>query len=513
MHYIEQFTLYIRRLLRPIKKIPDYKRVVRSFYVAFAYFVLLLILGFVFGRMQDPSNTNMSNGYGTSADSPSYHNPIDDTNIRNSIIEFGEPDKIINNEKPLLTYIRFPKAGGFTDAIIQTWAQNLYQDKLALVQEKAALDATIEGELNIHFDSFLIGERFVGVTEIGIFNTTDMANPMPILQTFNFDLANESQLSNEEILDFSQLDSILALVTSKIEETFPDASIDPPDRSWLQHITIGHDGIIVNLPRATALASAYGEISIVLDYSSVNSYLLIADDIAQAIATTSPPTTDVLEPVAVQGERRAVDPNRPMVALTFDDGPNRNTTELLHLLSKHEAYATFCVIGNLIESRSNIIRDAFERGNEIIGHSWDHLDLTSLSDDAVRNEILQPRNALLNIISDSPLMYRPPFGSKNDHVRQLSAELGFSLLLWNVDSEDWSSMNADKIYEMVMSNVKDGDIILSHDIYSTTIEAYARIIPSLIEKGFQLVTVSELLQYSNVTPQPGQLIFSAGQVN
>jgi len=507
---LEQLSLHIRRALRPVRRLPDSKRILRATIVGISYFILLLVFGFAFARMQ---GVPIHPGAGEDHPAAEIGNVIDDSDIRNTIIEFGDPDKIINNEKPLLTYIRFPRAGGFTDQIIQDWANTLYQEKLGIVNEKVAIDASITGELNIHFDSFIMNERFVGVREMGIFYTTNMANPEPILQVFNFDLDQEKVISNEEILDFTQVDIILSVLQTRMQETYPDAIIDTANVSWLDYIMLSHEGLIVLLPRATALAASYGEIEIVIPYHVLGSALLLTEllDIPYSDSSEQQVTDNVIPPVT-QGQRTAIDPTRPMVALTFDDGPSRHTTELLNILEAHGAYATFCVIGNLIDARASVIRDAYQRGHEIIGHSWDHLDLTSLDETSIRNEIQRPRETLLTLIEDSPMIYRPPFGANNERVRQISANLGYSLLMWNLDTEDWSSKDVDQIYTMVMDNVQDGDIILAHDIYGTTIEAFKRIIPALVEQGFQLVTVSDLLLYHDILPEAGQRIYSARQV-
>lgn len=198
-----------------------------------------------------------------------------------------------------------------------------------------------------------------------------------------------------------------------------------------------------------------------------------------------------------------IDPSRPMVALTFDDGPSIYTSIILDLLEYHGGRATFCILGYLAEENKGIILRAFNMGSEVIGHSWDHEDFTRISGPGIKAQITQTSDVIEYITGVRPSLYRPPFGAVNSTVVNASKELGYAIITWSVDSRDWYSRNADAIYTAIMSTVENGSIVLSHDLHRSTASAMAMVIPELIERGYQLVTVSELFQHKSVVPQAG----------
>jgi len=203
-----------------------------------------------------------------------------------------------------------------------------------------------------------------------------------------------------------------------------------------------------------------------------------------------------------------IDPSKPMVALTFDDGPSKYTTKILDLLEKYDAHATFCVIGNLAKGRKDTILREVDLGCEVIGHSWDHRDLTKLSASQVKTQILDTNKVIESITGITPTLYRPPYGAVNNTMKQVSKDLGFSLINWSVDTLDWKSRNADAVYNAVMKDTKDRSIILCHDLYGSTADAMERVIPKLISQGYQLVTVSELIEYSGGSFEAGKVYYS-----
>jgi len=152
-----------------------------------------------------------------------------------------------------------------------------------------------------------------------------------------------------------------------------------------------------------------------------------------------------------------------------------------------------------------VMKQIIDQGSEIAGHSWDHKEFTKLTDNQIRQELNDTENAIYAVTNIKPKFYRAPYGSVDDRVKNISKELGYSILLWFVDTLDWKTRNADAVYDAVMRDVKDGAIILTHDIHPTTVDAMERIIPELKRRGYQLVTVSELISNRNVSP--GDVIY------
>jgi len=191
-----------------------------------------------------------------------------------------------------------------------------------------------------------------------------------------------------------------------------------------------------------------------------------------------------------------IDPTRPMVALTFDDGPSKYTWMILDIFERYDAHATFFVVGRRLESHNFIAVRTVDLGHELVGHSWDHSNLTRLNADQIRHQILHTNAAVEAITGVETRIFRPPYGATNDRVANVSRELGFAMINWSIDPRDWQFQNPQLIYDHVMSRVENNAIILFHDVYETTVEAIEKLLPSLIEQGYQLVTVSELLSFS-----------------
>ena len=196
-----------------------------------------------------------------------------------------------------------------------------------------------------------------------------------------------------------------------------------------------------------------------------------------------------------------IDPEQPMVAITFDDGPHPSTTgRILDTLELFNARATFFVLGNRATNYPEILSRMKDLGCQIGNHSYSHPQLTNLSSQNVYSQLSKTANIITNATGISPTVMRPPYGSYNSTV---SSVAGTPLILWSIDTLDWQSRDATSVIESVLPIVQDGDIILLHDIYKSTATAAENIIPTLIARGFQLVTVDELAYYKNISLSPG----------
>ena len=135
-----------------------------------------------------------------------------------------------------------------------------------------------------------------------------------------------------------------------------------------------------------------------------------------------------------------------------------------------------------------------EQGSEIATHTWDHPNLTRLGANEVRQELNKSLNAIEKTTGVRPTVLRQPYGSVNSEVREACAELGLVIANWNIDPEDWKTRNASSIRSHILENAKDGAIVVCHDLYSETASAMESVIRTLSDHGYQLVTVSELLE-------------------
>lgn len=201
---------------------------------------------------------------------------------------------------------------------------------------------------------------------------------------------------------------------------------------------------------------------------------------------------------------RFIDPSKPMVALTYDDGPGgKEEQRILRCLKKYHAVATFFYVGNRVKSDTATVRMAYDMGCEIANHSWNHADFTSLSDEDIKSQIKKTNEAIVKVTGVKPSLFRPPYGSFNDKVLK-SVEM--PAIIWKVDTLDWKSRDADKVFKKVKKVKKlDGKIILMHSIYDETAEATEKIVPWLLKNGYQIVTVTELIKYkTGESPKAGE---------
>lgn len=191
-----------------------------------------------------------------------------------------------------------------------------------------------------------------------------------------------------------------------------------------------------------------------------------------------------------------IDPGRPMIALTFDDGPSVHTPAFLDVLEKYNARATFFVLGgNLRGNQIETVKRAVSLGNEIGNHTMSHLQLTKRSASSVRAQIDGVTLLITGITGVQPTLFRPPYGSYNSNVLKQLTQSGYACILWSLDTLDWKTQNANETARVVLEKAKDGDIVLMHDSHVSSAKALERIVQGLQARGFQLVTVSELAMH------------------
>ena len=188
---------------------------------------------------------------------------------------------------------------------------------------------------------------------------------------------------------------------------------------------------------------------------------------------------------------RKIDKNKKMVALTYDDGPSIYTPRILKTLKENNSVATFFVVGNRVPMYSDTVKKAYDMGCEIGNHTYEHKSLPNLSETEVKRQISKTNKEVKKAIGEKPVIMRPTGGATNTNIKKW---VGMPSIIWSVDTLDWKTRNADSTRRAVLNRVKDGDIVLMHDLYSATATASETIIPELVRRGYQLVTVSELAE-------------------
>jgi len=262
---------------------------------------------------------------------------------------------------------------------------------------------------------------------------------------------------------------------------------------------LSDDHLCLYFPVGTLSANILQTIVIEIPFSALGDYFLYENG-------QLPPfnEADLIE--LPQIDYLKADPHKPMIALTFDDGPSIYTSKLLDYLEEYGARATFFVLGNRAEMYSDTIAREVRAGCQIGNHGYNHIgDFTKMDDEALNAQVDKTNSAIGAVVNQGSTFIRPPYGSINKEVAE---KLGVPIILWDVDTNDWKRINTQVIANHAIKYAHDGAIILMHDCYSTTVEAVPLIIKALKEQGYQFVTVEEMLVTRGIEPTGGSIYYS-----
>ncbi len=194
--------------------------------------------------------------------------------------------------------------------------------------------------------------------------------------------------------------------------------------------------------------------------------------------------------------------NGPFIAMTFDDGPHATLTpRLLDMLKERKIHATFFVIGKNAAEYPDIMKRIVADGHEIANHSWSHPELAKLPQDTIRSEISRTTEAITRTAGRPVTLLRPPYGALTAPQRQWVRDTwGYRIIMWDVDPLDWRRPGSEVVTQRIVSGAKPGSIILAHDIHAGSVDAMPATLDQLLARGFQFVTVSELLKMEQPAP-------------
>ena len=197
------------------------------------------------------------------------------------------------------------------------------------------------------------------------------------------------------------------------------------------------------------------------------------------------------------------DSNKKSVAFTFDDSPNiGKTNKLISILKDNYATSTFFMIGEKMELNKDLVSLVNSSPNEIGSHTYSHQNLNKLDTEEIKEDYLKVNSIYKDITNKELKLFRPPYGINKDTYGNTS------VILWSLDTLDWKIRNSDYIVNTVLNNISDGDIVLFHDSYNTTIDAVEKLLPILYKKGYQIVSVSALAKLKNTTLNNNQVYHS-----
>lgn len=217
---------------------------------------------------------------------------------------------------------------------------------------------------------------------------------------------------------------------------------------------------------------------------------------------------EVLSSLGLQRQKHVVDPNKPMVCLTYDDGPSRLATpRILDALQKVNGAATFFVLGSRVAGHADIVARVLDEGSEMGNHTFGHKDLTKIKEQEMLDQFDATWQAISEVgsLDNQGKLVRPTYGAFNDYVKKTAP---YPLIMWSIDTRDWSHQNVARTVQAIKDKVEDGDIILMHDLYEETAQASEEIIAWLDQEGYQLVTVSEMYEAKKIELVPGQIYYN-----
>lgn len=365
--------------------------------------------------------------------------------------------------------------------------------------------------LSVDFDIYRVDGQYESIViNKAISNDVDKLNYQTVM-TLTYDVNSGIITDLSDLFKDGYLKRIAALLRHELksndsyEHVISNVSFyrnTLADEANFKLFALDNDQLVIFYDSAKVIENSDSTIAIKLDLNSLAYYLF--NPIKADTSVIEPSTTD-------NTYLRYIDPDKPMVALTFDDGPYTLTTgKIIDVLARYHSAATFFMVGNRIATYSDTVIEVLKRGNEIGNHSYTHkYNLSKLSFEDLKTELDNVQTTLNKYVTDYKItLLRPTYGAISESLKE---NCDYILINWSVDPKDWKWRNSEIIYDNVINKVHNGDIVLMHDIYMSTAEAVENIVPKLIDMGYQLVTVSELLEYNDIKPLNGQLYYSVSK--
>lgn len=373
---------------------------------------------------------------------------------------------IIKNDKSMVS-INYPvTTNNILNDAISAYVNNIYTNF------KAKEKKYKKPELNISYTYKELNDDILSISLNTEIYTDKTVNK---IKTFNYDKKNNKFLTMEDIVE--DLNALDYDIKKALLEKYQEADMDFLSNVNYDYFTVDNENLTLYFNPIELNTKSTEIIYLDIPLNSLN--LLIDID----------KETDDNTYISIK--KKNIDPDKKIVALTFDDGPSKYTNSILNTLKKHNACATFFVVGNKVEFYRDELKRMLAEGSEIGNHSYSHKWLNRLSEDEFKNEINKTQEAVKKVTGYAPKLFRPTYGG---YTNKLKTYTYLTFVLWDVDSLDWKVKRKEKILNNVLPNVKDGSIILMHDNHSYAVEALEKVITSLKEKGYQFVTVSELYE-------------------
>lgn len=402
--------------------------------------------------------------------------------------EVGEPVTVTEYIRPLSYILQYPKTGyAETDARIETIVseiRNAFEQEYlppAAPEGETGRSSKKEATLYLGYETYLTDKTHMSLL---LFETHEVEmgmSPHTRIQAFHFDLKEDKEVPAEDLMwdDFAKNASVYTQKYFSTTEPYNERifgnykTLLAPENGRFDRFALTADGVLFHFDRYDIFPGSMGIVSLTIPYEDMR--------------------TKIVPPTEETNTTPSTITNKKMVALTFDDGPNPiHTNAILDTLEKHDARATFFDLGQLAQKYPDVVKREDALGCEVASHSWNHANFNKLSEAAIREDVAKTDAIFQKVLGRSPDAFRPPYGNCDDHVKSL---IPLPIYLWSVDTLDWKSRNANAVIDEVKkAGDLDGKVILMHGIYASTAEATAYLVPYLQEQGYELVTVSELVE-------------------
>lgn len=233
----------------------------------------------------------------------------------------------------------------------------------------------------------------------------------------------------------------------------------------------------------------------------------VSSDTGEVPADIEDVSTDTEEEPEDDGDHpyyydKNLDPSKPIIAFSFDDGPSQYTEQILAALEKYDSKATFFMVGYNLDYYSDVVKKVYDAGQEIGNHTTDHTGLTTGSGSEIQKRVADNEKMINDIVPVGRIIVRPPYGTYNDKTKEL---IDRPMVCWSIDSRDWETRNTEKIVAQIQHDAHDGYIVLMHDLYKTTADAVDIILPWLIDQGYQVTCISNMYEVRGETMKDGHV--------
>lgn len=435
---------------------------------------------------------------------------------QNTTISLGGKELEIEYDAPAAYVLDYPT---FENPAINTQIEDFMKERKTLFASQHTPDTANQANLTqmdchaflyIAYESYLLDPNLLSVTFLETQEDTLENTSQEHTYTLYFQMDSGERVLEDAIIKANFYETLSAfcinyfttdeMYASKLYGDY--ATTLAPNSEVLHNFTLTNDGVRIYFEPYVLFPKSVGKITLTIPYDFLKGTLSFLEEeeivppqeaiIPNEEVTTPEETTSKLQQPTI----RELDPTKPMVALTYDDGPSQtHTSRILDTLELHGAVATFFDLGSRVESYPEVVQRELALGCEVGSHSYSHKNFNTLSAEEITEDFSVTAAAFERAIGVTPTLFRPPYGNCNSFVK---SHTPLAIVTWSVDTLDWKSKDPQAIMNVIKNEGSlDGKVILMHGIYETSAEATELLVPYLLENGYQFVTISEMLHYKH----------------